>query len=112
VESLKETSNWASEEVRQLRGAISNGGKTGDLLTDDTHAGAPLPAATTRGSVAAALPLATAPRRPPADAPLHRRVLREISDDDVLGQGAKVAFYMFSSLPPALLVVFALTGLF
>jgi membrane protein len=49
-------------------------------------------------------------RRPPLSLPLYKRVFQEITDDDVPGLAAQVAFYMFSSLPPALLVIFSLTG--
>lgn len=43
-------------------------------------------------------------------ASLPRRVFREIGEDDVTGQAAKMAYFMFTSLPPALLVLFALSG--
>lgn len=43
-------------------------------------------------------------------ASLLRRVFREINADDVTGQAAKMAYFMFTSLPPALLVLFALSG--
>jgi membrane protein len=50
--------------------------------------------------------------RLPLSKPLWKRVLHEFQDDDVPGQGAKVAFFMFTSLPPALLVLFGLAGIF
>ncbi len=40
------------------------------------------------------------------------RLRAEIQADDVPGQAAKVAYYMFLSLPPAILVLFGLTGIF
>ncbi|MEX2570935.1 MAG: YihY/virulence factor BrkB family protein [Gemmatimonadota bacterium] len=51
-------------------------------------------------------------RRLPLSEPLYKRVFHEIGNDDVPGQAAKVAFFMFTSLPPALLVLFGLTGYF
>lgn len=49
--------------------------------------------------------------RKPLNVPLYKRVLHEAQEDDVTGQGAKVAFFMFTSLPPGLLVLFSLAGL-
>ena len=43
---------------------------------------------------------------------LARRVLHEVQEDDVLGDAAQVAYYLFLSLPPAILVLFGLTGFF
>lgn len=49
-------------------------------------------------------------RMPPLSMPLHKRIIHEIKDDDVSGQAAKLAYFMFASLPPALLVLFGITG--
>ena len=43
---------------------------------------------------------------------LVKRTLKESMQDDVIGQGAKVAFYAFLSMPPGLLVLFSLVGYF
>lgn len=43
---------------------------------------------------------------------LARELYRETLSDDLAGEAAKLAFYFFFSLFPALLVLFALTGLF
>ena len=51
-------------------------------------------------------------QRLPADAPLWKRVLHEFKADDISNQAAKVAYYFFLSLPPALMAVFGLTGFF
>lgn len=48
----------------------------------------------------------------PRSAPLWKRVMHEFKADDLGGQAAKVAYYFFLSLPPALMAVFGLTGLF
>lgn len=51
-------------------------------------------------------------RREPGVWPLARRTFREIGSDDVAGQAAKVAYYSFMAMPPALMAVFALAGIF
>jgi membrane protein len=43
---------------------------------------------------------------------LLKRVGKESMRDDVLGEAAKVAYYAFLALPPALLVILSLTGFF
>jgi membrane protein len=48
----------------------------------------------------------------PAGAPLWKRVMHGFTADDLSGQAAKVAYYFFLSLPPALMALFGLTGLF
>jgi membrane protein len=48
----------------------------------------------------------------PLSAPLWKRVMHEFKADDLSGQAAKVAYYFFLSLPPALMALFGLTGLF
>ncbi|HEU0299874.1 MAG TPA: YihY/virulence factor BrkB family protein [Longimicrobium sp.] len=51
-------------------------------------------------------------RRLPATAPLWKRVLHAAKADDLAGQAAKVAYYFFLSLPPAVMALFGLTGFF
>jgi membrane protein len=48
----------------------------------------------------------------PVSAPLWKRVMHEFKADDVSNQAAKVAYYFFLSLPPAVMAVFGMTGLF
>jgi membrane protein len=43
---------------------------------------------------------------------LAKRTFHEIVSDDIAGQAAKVAYYAFMAMPPALMAVFALAGLF
>jgi membrane protein len=50
--------------------------------------------------------------RLPVSAPLWKRVLHAYRADDLANQAAKVAYYFFLSLPPALMAVFGLTGFF
>ena len=47
-----------------------------------------------------------------ASAPLWKRVLHAFKADDISNQAAKVAYYFFLSLPPAVMALFGLTGLF
>lgn len=44
--------------------------------------------------------------------PLWKRVWHEIREDDVTGSAAKLAYYWFLALPPALMATFALAGMF
>jgi membrane protein len=50
--------------------------------------------------------------RLPLDVPLWKRVLHEFQEDRVTDQAARVAYYFFLSLPPALMALFGLAGLF
>lgn len=43
---------------------------------------------------------------------LLRRVWREIKEDDITGQAAKLAYFAFLAMPPALMAVFGIAGLF
>jgi membrane protein len=43
---------------------------------------------------------------------LAKRTFHEIVSDDIAGQAAKVAYYAFMAMPPALMALFALAGLF
>ena len=121
MDSLRDTGSWAQHEVRELRAGLSGDGAA--------IARSPAPARSLAPAGAVALEsrpgheeqdrseqkvaVAKAPQnRPPLTQPLHKRVVSEVRDDDVLGQAAKVAFFMFTSLPPALLVLFALAGIY
>lgn len=52
------------------------------------------------------------PDRLPLHHPVWRRVWHEFQADDVLNQAAKVAYFFFLSLPPALMALFAMAGVF
>lgn len=43
---------------------------------------------------------------------LLKRVWREIREDDITGQAAKLAYFAFLAMPPALMAVFGVAGLF
>lgn len=54
----------------------------------------------------------TARSGPPLSMPLWKRVAKESKDDDLSNQAAKVAYYFFLSLPPLVMALFAMAGLF
>ena len=116
IRTVSETKDWAEEEIHDLK--VSLKGEASDRQALRRPDSSLLPAGERRslqsstGTAGARDEAVDADDgRPPLSMPIHKRVFREIIDDDVTGQGARVAFFMFSSLPPALLVIFALTGL-
>jgi membrane protein len=121
IESARETQRWVGGRVEGLQAALSGEAERrverGEFQLHGTRA---LPERTSppaRGAALAGTPVAATPTkrgapRPPLSEPLYRRVMKEVGNDDVPGQAAKVAYFMFTSLPPALLVLFALSGIF
>ncbi|MEX2582965.1 MAG: YhjD/YihY/BrkB family envelope integrity protein [Gemmatimonadota bacterium] len=120
IGSLRHTKEWASEATTGFKRALGVDGRprsSRPLRAGGTPA---VSAEGRRGTLPPAdrATLTTGPSargaddRLPVSAPLYKRVLHEIGEDDVVGQGAKVAYFMFTSLPPALLVLFALAGFF
>lgn len=124
-ESLRElqaTQRWASGEAAELRSAIASGQDGRHPPTGD---GGPLsrtaPVNRIRG-VEPASPAAAVSTPSPAVASgrdpkepregLLKAVIREIQEDDITGQAAKMAYYAFLALPPAVMAVFGLAGLF
>jgi len=123
VATLRETRSWAQGEAAELRAALT-GHADGDGRAPDrapprvsriaaharaaspTGEGRPLPRASQRPDGAAP------PRTSAPEGSLPKRVWDEVQKNDVTGQAAKVAYYFFMSLPPALMAVFAMTGLF
>jgi len=97
----------AEPALAAVHGSSLDGVSPPDVIADRERERAGQPGAAPGG---AARPGGSA--RLPLSVPLHRRVLHEFQDDDIPGQGAKVAFFMFTSLPPALLVLFGLVGVF
>lgn len=134
--SLRDTGEWAREEVSELRavltgadadsdgriadGRIGDGRMEGDgsaRLRSSTPADPSRPAKdrTRKGARVDADEAARGSKTGaslPASAPLWKRVAHEFQADDVSNQAAKVAYYFFLSLPPALMALFGLTGLF
>lgn len=124
--TLRDTGEWARAEASGLRAALT-GAEGGDLprLASETGEGRrPASAAGDRtkgGAARKGAPSGDAEeearaakeRTPlPVSAPLWKRVMHEFKADDLSNQAAKVAYYFFLSLPPALMALFGLTGLF
>jgi hypothetical protein len=122
--TLRETGEWARAEVAQVRIRAADG-KSGrgmpDAATersaahhppihrDQPHEGEE----DARGTPKEDQERAFRQTQPlPASAPLWKRVLHEFKADDVSNQAAKVAYYFFLSLPPAVMALFGLTGFF
>lgn len=132
LSTLRGTGSWASAEAAELRAALAVGNGSDGRGRPVPAALGPGPVPTNRLRGVAALPPAAtaAPSPPPAggasaargsdageeDDPglkgLLKRVFREIRDDEIPGQAAKVAYYAFMALPPAVMALFGLAGLF
>lgn len=122
VATLRDTRSWAQGEAAELRAALS-GRADGDGRGPDrapprvsrivAHARTAPPAGEGR-RLPHASPRAEepAPRAAAPEGSLPRRVWAEVQKNDVTGQAAKVAYYFFMSLPPALMAVFAMSGIF
>lgn len=124
VASLRRTGSWAGAEVAELREALGAGSEAGEgggaaAVPPRVAAGA-LPQLPAAGESTASRPGHEDQQRArsetmaaePGTMALLKRVGREFMEDDVLGEAAKVAYYAFLAMPPALLVVFSLTGYF
>lgn len=92
LSNLRETGNWARGEALELRAALVGG---------EPAVALPRPAEAPR-TVHAAAP----------GAPLWKRVMKEFGEDDLSNQAAKVAYYFFLSLPPLVMALFGLAGIF
>ncbi|MEW5930585.1 MAG: YhjD/YihY/BrkB family envelope integrity protein [Gemmatimonadota bacterium] len=128
VATLRDTQVWAQGEAAELRAALGgrgDGGPAGDGANGSVaapplvnriapHAGAmgtaPGGASAAHAGARGTTTRAAAPAK--SEGSLPKRVWAEFKTDDISGQAAKVAYYFFLSLPPALMAVFALTGVF
>lgn len=117
--SLRDTGDWARAEARELRatlaGSAGNGRAAGSappVLESSVTAAerGDSPPARPDGKQAARAAKVQAPL--PLSVPLWRRIIHEFKADDLGNQAAIVAYYFFLSLPPALMALFGLTGLF
>jgi membrane protein len=124
--TLRDTGDWARAEAQEFRAALAGS------AADGAPASRPLLARGGMDGRAAGVAEHGRPRKRgdekaeakeevraekerkslPASAPLWKRVMHEFKADDLGGQAAKVAYYFFLSLPPALMALFGLTGLF
>lgn len=125
IASLRDTGAWARGEVTELRAALRGpgDGRMDAAASTRPHGVANPPAEhrspaghrTRNDGRAEAKEEARGARARaplPVSAPLWKRVMHEFKADDVSNQAARVAYYFFLSLPPALMAVFGLTGLF
>ncbi|HEX7240935.1 MAG TPA: YhjD/YihY/BrkB family envelope integrity protein, partial [Longimicrobiaceae bacterium] len=122
VETLRDTQAWARAEASGLRASLGGGDGTGPAAAGGSVAApvnrvAPVQAGgtTRRAEAGSGGGPGGGSRSTKASGPkesLPKRVWAEFKKDDVAGQAAKVAYYFFMSLPPALMAVFALTGIF
>ena len=92
LSELRVTGEWARGEAAGLRAALT--GSAEPVSIEPT----PRPAATAA--------------EPAAQAPLWKRVAKEFGEDDLSNQAAKVAYYFFLSLPPLVMAIFAMAGIF
>jgi membrane protein len=93
IYELRLTGEWARGEAADLRATLSGGAVSSEAATH--------------------LPR-TAERREPAQpaTPLWKRVAKKFGEDDLSNQAAKVAYYFFLSLPPLVMAIFAMAGIF
>lgn len=92
LSELREIGDWARGEALELRAALV-GGEPAPVRTVR-------PAAREQTTSKPALP------------PLWKRVMKEFGEDDLSNQAAKVAYFFFLSLPPLVMALFAMAGIF
>lgn len=138
LETLRETGDWAKTEAADFRAVLTghadgsgNGnGRAASTVTDrlaaprpGLHGGGgaaveeresarPAGRGTKRGGKRGMDGMARESGKQPLSMPLWKRVMKELKDDDLAGQAAKVAYYFFLSLPPLVMALFGLAGLF
>lgn len=119
--TLRETGAWARAEAAQVRAAAKGKRRTRAIADGAAgRAGAhhpPIPGTPgetdERGTPREDRERARRQLQPlPVSAPLWKRVLHEFKADDISNQAAKVAYYFFLSLPPAVMALFGLAGFF
>jgi membrane protein len=125
--TLRDTGDWARAEAQGFRAALAGsaadasaggpprlvaGGAEGGRAAGVAEHGRPRKAGDPRADAKEEVRAAKERKSLPASAPLWKRVMHEFKADDLSGQAAKVAYYFFLSLPPALMALFGLTGLF
>lgn len=125
--TLRDTGDWARTEATEFRAALTGAAPHGSGHAPGRPLLHPAPSADrdakaaereppkARGGAADAKEEARGRKEKqplPASAPLWKRVMHEFKADDISSQAAKVAYYFFLSLPPALMALFGLTGLF
>jgi membrane protein len=122
IATLRETGAWARAEVAQVRTRVGTRDRSASIAAAVDPPRAPSrvhpssdPGADedARGTPREDRDRARRQMQPlSTSAPLWKRVLHEFKADDVSNQAAKVAYYFFLSLPPAVMALFGLTGVF
>jgi len=125
LDSLRVTGNWASAEASDLRSALTASDVDPGAVTVVHSPIQPRPEARQRPIYETAVPPSDraaerdregkksgSASRGKSNESLPKRVGKQILEDDLLGEAAKVAFYAFLAMPPAMLVTFALLGFF
>ena len=114
---LRGTQRWASAEASDLRAALGSppgpDGRAGSPATRPPVSRLPPAAARTLPPPSPAVPPRTAAAGAADEKPrgLLKRVLKEIQEDDITGQAAKLAYYAFLALPPAIMAIFGVAGM-
>ncbi|MBW3630030.1 MAG: YihY family inner membrane protein [Gemmatimonadetes bacterium] len=109
IQELDATGRWAGDEVAGLVGTLTAGKRSGATVeaprtVPNRPAAPPLPKAAPRRR-------RTNLRRGPGAVGLAKRVAAKIGADDVLGHAARLAYYGFLAMPPALMALFGAAGL-
>lgn len=128
--SLRDTGGWARAEADGLRAALTGGGGAhgdsraapathfrprrpdGDVADGPASAGGHGKRRGTRAGARRVAARHGSPERLPVSEPVWKRVWHEFQADDVINQAAKVAYFFFLSLPPAVMALFAAAGFF
>lgn len=124
LNSVRDSTRWAQREAEQVKSTLMGSGGDGPAppapgrqrfapirqarATNELHD--PVRRAPSGGAVKRDARVHDEP--PSGLIPFLKHVGREISEDDVMGQAAKLAYYAFLALPPALMAIFAFAGLF
>ncbi len=111
METLRDTQAWARAEASGLRASLGGGDGTGPTAPPNRVASAQAGGTARKAEGGSGGGSRSTKASGPKES-LPKRVWAEFKKDDVAGQAAKVAYYFFMSLPPALMAVFALTGIF
>lgn len=116
--TLRDTGDWARVEATEFRAALTRGASPANgappvIRKKSTNGRAETAVRKAKRGSAEEEARGRKEKQPlPASAPLWKRVMHEFKADDISNQAAKVAYYFFLSLPPALMALFGLTGLF
>ena len=131
IASLRTTGGWAQAEASEFRSVLTNGGREAHEAgaspnprretahTERSVRSSPPPYTSgrterTRGSHPEEQRASRAGggRKRSREGSLPKSLWRNFREDDVLNQAAGLAYFAFLSLPPSILVLFALTGFF